>query len=250
MAQGSLLCTSVLIPRAQPECQWPKSHYWLSASLITMSSSFLPMFRKISFPFSGETTLLYTREFARPWFLLLLQFFLLYSLDRLKKKKNLYLCSWNQGNFLTKRVGREWQKNKKFKDSLRWGGRYAKMGLYSRKNSVSLKRLDGETIINEKNPSEGRDKKSYRLGLSDWAPGWTQAQSRLPHGHQPCCSLRHISFPMKTEDNHEITSECAWEQQGIVDCDNRDKKPFAHLLCIVPNGLTIVLQGRVVVFSL
>ena len=69
--------------------------------------------------------------------------FLLYSLGRLKKKtkqknktKNLYLCSWNQGNFLTKRVSREWQKNKNFKDSLRWGGRYDKMGLYSRKNRV------------------------------------------------------------------------------------------------------------------
>ena len=30
---------------------------------------------------------------------------------------------------------------------------------------------------------------------------------------------------MKTEGKHEITSECAWEQ-GIVDCNNRDKKTF------------------------
>lgn len=67
------LSTHILIPRIQPECQWPKSHYQLSASLITMSFSFLLVFRKISFPLSGETTLLYTREFTRHWYLLLLQ---------------------------------------------------------------------------------------------------------------------------------------------------------------------------------
>ena len=48
---------------------------------------------------------------------------------------------------------------------------------------------------------------------------------RLPQGPKTCCSLSHISFPMKTEGKHEITSECAWEQ-GIVDCNNRNKKTF------------------------
>lgn len=57
--------------------------------------------------------------------------------------------------------------------------------------------------------------------------------SRLPQGHQPC-SLRHISSPMKAEEKHEITSECA-SGQGSVDHNDRDKRPTAHLPCVVPN---------------
>lgn len=67
--QGSL-GTDALLSRALSECQQPQSHYGFSTSLITMSFSSLPMFREISFPFSGETTLLFIREFARHWFLL------------------------------------------------------------------------------------------------------------------------------------------------------------------------------------
>jgi hypothetical protein len=69
VARGSLWA-NVLIPRAQPECQWPKSHYWVSALLITMSFSSLLVFRKIPFLFSEETTLSHIWEFARLWFLL------------------------------------------------------------------------------------------------------------------------------------------------------------------------------------